>query len=261
MTELHELLDRAAGELPTAVPVPAIRRRGQALARRRRLTTGACLLVIAGVLGLAFPHLTSRTNSQPATQVRMLTQTPGVLAPGVYRDSLLNPDLDFTVPVGYDRRTTLVNASSLVIKDDLHNVTVSVLHWRHLYSADTRALQAVPPPAGLLAWLTHHRGLKVAESQETTFAGKPAHSLRLTARPGQPPQSGPALGCTAGDCIPIAETDDNPIVLYYDASLTVIIPDTMGRGLIVTALQPTDTFGVMNDDVISLIDSITPATH
>ena len=92
MTELRDLLERAAGDIAPPVPFAAIRRRGQTLARRRRVAISVGVVAVAAVLTAVLPHF-ARSNLPPARHIPLPVRV-GVLAPGSYVDPLLNPAPD-----------------------------------------------------------------------------------------------------------------------------------------------------------------------
>jgi hypothetical protein len=245
MTDVRELLDRAAGEPPFSLPFATIKSRGHALSRRRRALSGAALALIVAVLALTAATLASRTPVPPAQRApRVAHVTPGLLPPGRYVDPVLIPGLTFTIPDGAPWRAVLVTGSSLVLtRADATATTISLQHWSDVYEPVTEKISTpvtVPRPLHLVPWLSGHPSLTtITAAGPTELAGRLAERITVTLAPSRPLPQGPALGCSdAADCLILADTPDNPIVVAAGQATTVIAPDRDPSELVVTVTTP-----------------------
>lgn len=260
MTDLRDLLDQAAGEPPAALPLADIRRRGHSLTRRRHVITGAGLVAAAAVVAAAVVIGPQRTAPPPSQHPPVHTVTPTVLKPGTYTDPSLTPHLTFTVPDGLPWRATLVTPSSLILTNDSVQASVSLQHWSDVYqpvSSAAGTLTTAPRPANLIQWLARHPALNVASSPEPAFLGnRPAQRITVSVKWDRRLPTGPAVGCSAAaDCLILADTPDNPVVIPQDDT-AVVVADDDSSGLVLTAVVPTDNIDAFMPTVDKIINSL-----
>lgn len=261
MSDLRELLDLAAGDSPPPAPLAAIRSRGQSIGRRRRIAVGAVLAVAVAVLTFVAPWLPS-SRPEPAKPPSTPQLKVGTPAPGTYTTRLLGQDLTLTVPAAQSWRVSLLTATSMVLANDPLQAEIDVVHWNAVHPpTSTGGAQATtqPPPADLMTWLAHHPGIHaMGPPQPTTLAGLPAHLLRVTLRSDRKPTEDQALGCpVATDCLIVAETADNPIVLLSDATVTITAQDRPSPTRVVVVTQIANSSPQpANDPIATLVASI-----
>jgi hypothetical protein len=245
MADLRELLEQAAGEPPTTLPLTDIRRRGTTLARRRQVVVGIVVAVAALLVGAVITRYDPPTDT-PSTPQPSPTPvaTPGPLPPGTYTDRALSPAITFTVPEGPAWRASLTTPTSLILSSDTPGASISVQQWTRVYppiTASGPAPATSPRPSDVIDWLAHHPALQITGGPRAThLGGQPAHRITFTLSPHRRLPTGPALGCTAAaDCLLLADTPDIPVVGYPAYATTVIAPDTAANGLVVTVATPT----------------------
>jgi hypothetical protein len=242
MADLRELLRQAAGDPPAAVPLTDIRRRGSALARRRRAITVVIVALLAIALGVALNgyHATSSTPLTPPPPPSPVV-TPGTLGPGTYTARTLSPNVTFTVPDGPPWRVSLATAASLALTNDSRQITMMLEHWTGVYPAGSHTGAPARRPPDVIAWLTAHPGLKIAgQAAAVRLGNRPAHQITFNLDEHRQLPTEPAVGCTAGeDCVVLANTPDNPVVVY-SWNTTTIIADDDPNGLVLTIARRTD---------------------
>jgi hypothetical protein len=243
MADLRELLQKAAGDRPTAVPLTDIRRRGSALVWRRRTIAGVIVALMAIALGVALNtyHPTSSTPLTPPPPPSPVV-TPGTLRPGTYVARTLSPNVTFTVPEGPPWRVSLATAGSLALTNDSRQITMLLEHWARVYPPGAGTGTPSPRPPDVISWLTAHPGLKIAgHAAAVRFGNRPAHRVTFTVNAHRQLPTGPAVGCTAGkDCVVLADTSDNPVVVYSWNTTTIIAADDDPTGLVLTIARRTD---------------------
>jgi hypothetical protein len=244
MADLRELLRQAAGDPPTTLPLTDIRNRGRAIARRRQTVIALMLGVLLAGAGVAVASSRPATPPEGGTQSRTQLQSPGILRPGTYHDGLIAPGLDFTVPAGAVWRANLVTPDSLVLNNDALQIVVALHRWTQVYlpqSGSTPPVASAKPP-DLISWLANHPALHpIAAPTATVLGGRPAHRLSLTVNSGRPIPTGPVVGCAQlADCVLLAATPDNPIVVYADRVTTIIVADDVD-GLVLAVEVPVGT--------------------
>lgn len=243
MSDLRELLRQAAGDGPATAPMGVIRRRGAVLVRRRRVLAGVVTLVVvlivaAAVISYQPPASTPATRPSPTPVV-----TAGALPAGTYTDGVLTNAVTFTLPGETQWRVTLATRTGLTLASDSLAASVSVQHWTSVYppvASSGPAPAASPPPFDLITWLAGHPALRITGRPAATLLGsQPAHRLTVAINPNRHLATGPSLGCEgARYCLLLADTPDIPLVIYPDASLTVIAPDSNPTRLVVTITAP-----------------------
>jgi hypothetical protein len=247
MSDLRDLLNRAAGEPPANLPLAAIKHRGNALNRRRQAVTGALLAIIIVVVALTATLVGARKPVPPAEPAPRSARTvaPGLLPPGGYVDPVLTPRVSFTIPQGTHWRAVLVTASSLVLAGADSPVTISLQHWSDVYQPVTGTITTptrLPRPVRLVPWLAAHPSLKPVKAvSKTHLAGQPAERITFTVDRDRRLPQGPALGCsTAADCLVLADTPDNPVVVSTSDVATVIAADRDSSEFVATVMTPLD---------------------
>jgi hypothetical protein len=242
MTDLRQLLELGAGEPPAALGLDAVQQRGRALVRRRRTLVTAVIAAAVAVSTAAVPGL---MPDQPRPARPGLPRVvPGVLVPGGYADPTLDPKITFMIPESTAAwRVALATAASLVVTNDELGIRISVQHWSAVYPAPSAALPRPGPaavPADLPGWLAGHPAVRVSRPvQRVLFLGRAAQRVTFDVRPDRRLPTGGAVGCSApAECLTLAETSDNPVVVRADQSAQVTVVDGQPSGLVVTVLVP-----------------------
>lgn len=261
MTDLRSLLEQAAGEPPLALPMANIRRRGKTLTRRRRLIPGtviAAVIVLAGA-GIAThpPARITPSKPPPATVV-----TTGPLEAGTYTDPALTPGVTFVIPdSALTWRATVATSTSLVLVSDTLDATISLQRWTDVYQpigGTARTPAKTRRPADLITWLALDPALRSGKPEATLLGNQPAHTITFTLDPHRRLPTGPARGCTAAaDCLALAETPDNPVVIYPRTTTTVITPDHDPAGLVLTIAVNTVRLPYATPNINNIIGTLT----
>lgn len=107
-------------------------------------------------------------------------------------------------------------------------------------SHGTGPMSLASVPDDPMAWLSDHALLFTEDSPRAIrVGGRPAHQITVSVDPRRVLPSGSVIGCSApADCVPVAATPDNPVVVRPGELLTVIVFDGDPDGLIVTVVQP-----------------------
>jgi hypothetical protein len=233
MADLRELLQQAAGDPAPPPPLADIRLRGKTLARRRRLVT--LLAVTVALVALAALSVVvatfapaPRTPATPPSPAPVVS--PGALTATTYTDPSLRPGVTFTVPDGPVWRATLVTADSLILANDALQTTISLQRWTSIYQPQTNGTTTpttAARPTDLISWLSRHPALRPHGGPQATLLGRrPAHRLTVTVNPRRTLPTGPVIGCTAApDCVLLADTPDNPVVIYPNTTTIIYALD------------------------------------
>jgi hypothetical protein len=235
-----------------------IRRRGTVIRGRRRIVAAALATIVvllaaagAGTRLRPVPHPSPAVPAPPMPRV-----TLGTLKPGSYHDALLRPPVTFTLPPGTTWRAGMITTDTLALADDPDGVTFAIQRWTTVHDPITTGASATrstkSPQAGsdsgvsarpddIIAWLAAHPALHITDpARPSSLAGKPAHRISFTLRPGRVLPRGPASGCPrAQDCLVLADSPDNPVVIYSDDTITVIAADHEPTGPVITVQTPT----------------------
>jgi hypothetical protein len=240
MPDLRDLLERAAGEPPAAVPLAQIKSRGQFLRRRRQTVTGAAAAVAfaaAAVLVITSGHLHLK-QPEPASEAPRPVQLvrPGVLVTGQYEDRVLEPQVSFAIPDDTTWRATRVTASSLVISSDGSppTATVALVHWLNVVDPATGRVSTGVRPNSLVSWLATHPSLHVMSGpMPADLAGKHAEMVTFTLAADADLPAGPAPDCPDRPaCLTLFETPDHAVVVGSTDQVTVVVPDDDPSGLV-----------------------------
>jgi hypothetical protein len=240
MPDLRDLLERAAGEPPAAVPLAEIKSRGQFLRRRRQAVTGAAAAVAfaaAAVLVITSGHLHLK-QPEPASEAPRSVQLvgPGVLVTGRYEDRVLEPQVSFAIPEDVTWRATVVTASSLVISSDGSpaTATMALVHWSSVVDPATGRASTGVRPNSLVRWLATHPSLHVVSGPTSTeVAGKQAVTVTITLAPNPHLPAVPAPACPDRPaCLALFETPDDAVVVGSRDHITVVVPSDDPSGLV-----------------------------
>jgi hypothetical protein len=254
MPDLRDMLQQAAGAPPDNVPLDDIRSRGRSLVHRRRVV--AMVVVVVALLAGVAVAIRPPGSATPATDTPRPLTSVGEVTPGTYRANLRDLSVTLEVPSDAQWWTNLLTSHGLVLARATPEAVVSIEPWKRAYEPQGSGPMSVAPvPDDLMAWLSDHPLLFTEDSPRAVRVGdRPAHRITVSVDPRRVLPSGPLVGCSsAADCVPVAETPDNPVVVRPGELLTVIVFDGDPDGLIVTVVQPLTS---LLDD-LPLVDSLT----
>jgi len=231
MTDLRELLDRAAAGPVPPLDLGALKHRVRRIRRRRRTIAGCCALAAMILVVAVLPHL-PRTHVTPAVPPRSIPSAVGFLHPGTtYANATLQTPITFTVPAeAATWRVAVQTHTSLILVEENHRLTISLQRWSGVYAPGANATQTSsirPVPRDLVGWLRNRPDVREVTSPESvTFASGPAHRVRLAIRAGHRAATGPPVGCAIpNQCVVLGATDDGPVTIYEGATYSFTVLD------------------------------------